>query len=611
MFGDVPQTDVSLPTMDTDQDRARRAIANSNLTAEAVNSLSSDAYGDVPFADLATLKNLLKTFFSEQAWTSEHDDQLAELVGDVGGSWKHTLSNGATLEHGMEDGRYRLSVRGGQDDQPARLFNRLFEGPIIPEATPNPRHIRFPLGGAPGTSLFYQRGDPIDDERVMNLFEDPNVTDVLVAPDFVAIGLSRAELWESRIDELLAAVTAAFEVSHTPPAAGTPTRDELVAGSRSTEKVDLHLLDPDSPGDRSTLLAALIDGDPRRRRLAVATIGNTRDEVFLRETLDEAWTDSSRIVRRTAVDVAVDRSAEWARPLLEQALGDADAWTRWKALRGLVDIGPASSFGFIQPLREDSDFRVRLEAHSAYLASTGHRDAIERSADKLERVRIEIAPTPETAAERAALAIADSLIGSARDPLFGLAGGSTPQPTYEHLARLDVDWSRVIGFVGDERWVPIDHPDSNVGMIRRTSLGQTGLRILEIQYGDDPDAAAAGYEADLHALGSGADPAVLLLGMGDDGHTASLFPGTPALEVSGQDYVANWVDDKQTWRLTATFDLIARVDHVMFLVIGAAKADRVAEVLAGNSDLPAARATRVARQATWFLDQAAASRLDR
>lgn len=613
--------------MDAEQDAARRAIASSNLTSEAVNALSTDAYGDVSFDELSLLKNLLKVFFSERPWTVEHEEQLADLVGDVGGYWTHTLSNGATLEHGMVNGKYRLRISGGEAE-PHMLFNRLFTGPIVPEATPNPRHIRFPLGGAPGPSVFYQRGDDNLDPRVKALFEDQNVTDVLVAPDFIAIGLTRAHLWESSIDRLLEEVTTAFEVRGEAPDSNAPTRDELVyandasgaskrqsttAARDANANIDLHLLDPDEDSSRSVLLTAFGDDDPRRRRLALATIGNSDDQSLVQMVLAEAWSDPSRIVRRTAVDVAADNGSEWVRPLLERALGDEDAWIRWKALRGIVDIGPMASVDRINAMVNDPDFRVRLEAQSGLrIADRSSGELVHRVTHRLntvDHVDVQIALDPESASERAAVAIADSLIGSARDPLFGLAGGSTPQRTYEILAGLDVDWSRVIGFLGDERWVPHDHPESNLTMIKNTALGRSGMQLLGIDYGDDPVAAAEAYEARLQAASERATPAVLFLGMGDDGHTASLFPGTAALTSSGRDYVANWVAEKQTWRLTATYDLIASVQHVMFLVTGSAKADRVAEVLSGSSELPAARATAVARQVTWFLDEAAASGL--
>ncbi len=592
--------------MNAEPDRARAAIADAGITGEAVNLLSADAYGGVSFEDLASLKGLLKVFFSHEPWTATHEKRLAELLGDVGGVWTHTLSNGATVEHGMIDGRYRLRVTGGEEQSPGSLFNRLFSGPIIPEATPNPRHIRFPLGGRPGPSRFYRRGEAIDDDRVTELLTDPAVSDVLVAPDFVAIGLDRADRWEDRIDEVLASVTRLFGVRPPVTDSTSPTRDELVAGGgrprHPSGVVDLHLLDPDSDAGRKQLVQASRSTDPRRRRLAVATIGNTGDDQFLQSTLVRVWDDPSRIVRRTAVDVAVDTAQSWIRPLLERGLTDPDAWIRWKSLRGLVDIGSEPSLGLIEPLRDDADFRVRLEAHNSFHSA---------AADKLDRVRIEIAPTHEAASEQAALNIADALIGVAHDPLLGLAGGSTPLAAYEKLARLDVDWSRVIGFLGDERWVPPDHPDSNARMVRKSALGGTQCNLLAVPFGDDPHAAAAAYEEQLAAAADGTDPAVLLLGMGDDGHTASLFPGTTALDASGRDYVATWVETKNSWRLTVTLDFISRVDHVMFLVTGAAKAARVAEVLQTDSDLPAARATRVAPQVTWFLDEHAAARLER
>jgi 6-phosphogluconolactonase len=104
-------------------------------------------------------------------------------------------------------------------------------------------------------------------------------------------------------------------------------------------------------------------------------------------------------------------------------------------------------------------------------------------------------------------------------------------------------------------------------------------------------------------------PGLVVLGVGEDGHTASLFPGTAALEETRRGYVANWVPHLASWRLTATLPLLIAARRVMFLVSGAYKADIVAEALEGRSDLPAAVISRESRDAVWLLDRDAAARL--
>ena len=101
----------------------------------------------------------------------------------------------------------------------------------------------------------------------------------------------------------------------------------------------------------------------------------------------------------------------------------------------------------------------------------------------------------------------------------------------------------------------------------------------------------------------------MLLGLGDDGHTASLFPEGSALAEHERDYVADWVEDKSSWRLTATPTLLARADRLMFLVAGKAKAKVVEEILEQDADLPAAIVSRAAADPVWMLDREAAARL--
>ena len=196
---------------------------------------------------------------------------------------------------------------------------------------------------------------------------------------------------------------------------------------------------------------------------------------------------------------------------------------------------------------------------------------------------------------------------------LGLAGGSTPRLTYELLRSEDVPWERSHLWLTDERHLPISHPESNEGMVLDSLLSHVPARFHGIQYHPDAAIAAAGYQQALHDMwhdvGAESRRGLMLLGVGDDGHTASLFPGTAALGEHDRDYVANWVDDKRGWRLTATPPLLARADRLVFLVAGESKASVVADILDRNSHHPAALVGRAAADPIWMLDRAAASQL--
>ena len=127
-------------------------------------------------------------------------------------------------------------------------------------------------------------------------------------------------------------------------------------------------------------------------------------------------------------------------------------------------------------------------------------------------------------------------------------------------------------WLGDERWVPPDHPDSNAGMARRAFVDEVGAAT-----GGARLLARRSPPGGRRLCGCGsprpADAGLILLGMGDDGHTASLFPGTDALDVTDRSYVANWVAAKDDWRLTATLPLLWSAQRTVFLVTGDAKAE--------------------------------------
>jgi 6-phosphogluconolactonase len=210
-------------------------------------------------------------------------------------------------------------------------------------------------------------------------------------------------------------------------------------------------------------------------------------------------------------------------------------------------------------------------------------------------------------AERGAFAIA-------------LAGGDTPKRTYELLAGdATVDWPRVEFFWGDERPVPPDHPDSNFAMADRALLRPLGIdprRIHRIPAErDDLAAVARDYEQELAKVCGDADGRprldLVLLGMGGDGHTASLFPHTAALSESRRDVTANDVPQNATRRVTVTFPLIERARAAIVIVAGAAKAAAFAQVLEGPPDperYPSQR-LRAFANVEWIVDDAAASGL--
>src|SRR5919199_1602276 len=204
-----------------------------------------------------------------------------------------------------------------------------------------------------------------------------------------------------------------------------------------------------------------------------------------------------------------------------------------------------------------------------------------------------------------------------------LSGGSTPRRVYELLAeddyRAQVSWPGVHLFFGDERTVAPDHPDSNYRMANEALLSRVPIPAENVHRIDGVGDAAAGaskYESELRAFfGDAAWPRfdLVMLGMGDDGHTASLFPGSAALAEQQAWVAANWVEKFQTWRITLTAPAINAARRVLFLVTGAGKAERLREVLKGERD-PARLPSQLIRPRDgaleWFVDRAAASKLE-
>jgi 6-phosphogluconolactonase len=203
-----------------------------------------------------------------------------------------------------------------------------------------------------------------------------------------------------------------------------------------------------------------------------------------------------------------------------------------------------------------------------------------------------------------------------------LSGGSTPRGLHQELATHfapRLDWSKVSFFWGDERHVPPDSPESNYRMAKETLLSKLPIpeeNIFRIP-AELPDArqAAAKYEQTLQQffhLNPNSFPRLdfILLGMGPDGHTASLFPGTAALQEKDRLVVANWVEKLNTFRITFTYPVLDDAAYVMFLVNGDEKAEMVRRALKEpGANLPCQKVRPVDGELVWYLDKGAALKL--
>ena len=231
--------------------------------------------------------------------------------------------------------------------------------------------------------------------------------------------------------------------------------------------------------------------------------------------------------------------------------------------------------------------------------------------------RVEVAKDPEALARRAAGWITD-LAAASRDRFtICLSGGSTPRRLYQLLGespyRDRLPWDRVHWFWGDERFVPWDHPDSNYGMVHAALLGKAPVppgNIHGIPTTGTPADAAAVYERVLKSYygSESLDPTrplfdIQILGLGPDGHTASLIPGASVLEERHR-WVAEVIGGRPEPRITLTYPALESSRHSAFLVAGADKRETLSRALAGDRALPAARLHPVG-ELIWFVDEAA------
>jgi 6-phosphogluconolactonase len=184
---------------------------------------------------------------------------------------------------------------------------------------------------------------------------------------------------------------------------------------------------------------------------------------------------------------------------------------------------------------------------------------------------------------------------------LALSGGSTARECYELLAVAGVDWNKVDVFFGDERWVPVDDPESNEGMARHAFVDQVKPHaVYSMRHaGETIEQASDAYDRLLRDYG----PLGLVhLGLGPDGHTASLFPGSPALDERERLVVATGDELHPHPRLTLTFPALNQSRLAVFTVVGEGKRDALQRVKAGD-DLPAGRVS--AGRVIWLVDEAA------
>jgi 6-phosphogluconolactonase len=192
---------------------------------------------------------------------------------------------------------------------------------------------------------------------------------------------------------------------------------------------------------------------------------------------------------------------------------------------------------------------------------------------------------------------------------LALSGGNTPRAVHRELAKIDLPWAHVQITFGDERCVPPDDAESNFRMARETLLDAVEIppgNIFRIRGEIAPEEAASDYEHRLAAVAARLGEAryvhdLLLLGLGEDGHTASLFPGSPALAETTRNVLPVIGPKPPPQRVTMTFPLINAARHVAFLVQGAGKRPLVEEIAAGRSTLPAALVCPAGGKVTWVL----------
>lgn len=196
---------------------------------------------------------------------------------------------------------------------------------------------------------------------------------------------------------------------------------------------------------------------------------------------------------------------------------------------------------------------------------------------------------------------------------LALSGGNTPRAVHAELVALgrDLPWERVLITFGDERCVPPEHEQSNFKMARATLLAPLSLpdkNVLRMHGEIEPRLAAQQYQEQLDVMAAQRGEQIyrhdlILLGLGDDGHTASLFPGTAALDEMSDRVVANFVPQLEQWRLTFTYPLLNQARQICFLVGVGKDAWLIERVLGGETEFPAARVQPVDGAVAWIIGE--------
>jgi len=194
-----------------------------------------------------------------------------------------------------------------------------------------------------------------------------------------------------------------------------------------------------------------------------------------------------------------------------------------------------------------------------------------------------------------------------------LSGGSTPKAIYELLCqgenKEEIEWEKIHLFWSDERSVPPDHPDSNYKMAMEAGFADMDIpptHIHRMVAEKEIEKNAHAYEKTIREILEGRTFDLIMLGMGEDGHTASLFPGTKALEAKGT-VAPNFLPKENTWRMTLTFNCINSSSHIVFYVMGVKKKEMLSRVFSSSPSLPCQKIGFIDKPALWIVDEAAGS----
>lgn len=200
-----------------------------------------------------------------------------------------------------------------------------------------------------------------------------------------------------------------------------------------------------------------------------------------------------------------------------------------------------------------------------------------------------------------------------------LSGGGTPNAIYKALGqepyKSQLDWKKVYLFWSDERPVPPDHPESNYHNSMQAGLSNLGIppeQILRMKAEEDIEEGALAYEELIRKIVPSLSFDLVMLGMGEDGHTASLFPHTHGLHTNNRLVVANYVPQKKTWRISFTYECIHHAHHIVIYVLGRNKAEMATKVLTGHytpDDYPIQRIGTSKHKALWVMDNDASEKL--